>query len=247
MIDKKYIELMNKEIDKVISEDEKTALHNYLSTDIEAKEYYNELLLTNDYLDTLPDPEPSENLKKYIINSIDFSRYSSLENRKSFWNFLYIPKFKYAYIFAAGLIAGIILISIFSNNPDFLDPAKNISGTMGVNSKIVKEIPLKFSDISGKIELIKTGNNFSVYANFNSAQKFDFVIKYPSDVEFQSISPAPDNNIEFTKGENLLKTTNLGSQQYRLLFLKNNTKTSTIHIQLVKSKSIIYEDELLLN
>ena len=43
MIDKKYIELMNKEIDKVITEDEKISLHSYLSGNNEAKEYFNEL------------------------------------------------------------------------------------------------------------------------------------------------------------------------------------------------------------
>ena len=246
MIDKKYIELMNKEIDNVISEDERISLHSYLSGNKAAKEYYNELRLTNDYLDSLPDPEPSENLKKYIVNSIDFSRYSASDDKKSFWSFLYRPKFKYAYIFAAGIIAGIIIISIFSNSFNY----KDTSGTIGVENikpEMIKEIPLKFSDISGKIELLKTGNNFSVNADFNSTQKFDFVIKYGSDVEFQSVNPKSNSNIEFSNGENSIKTSSEGIQQYNFLFSKSGNKVSSIHIQLIKSDNIVYQGELKLN
>ena len=247
MIDKKYIELMNKEMDNSISKDEKVALHNYLSNNNDAKEYYNELRLTNDYLDALPDPDPSENLKKYIVNSIDFSRYSTSDNRKNFWDFLYLPKFKYAYIFTAGIIAGIIILSIYTNTFNYKDNDNSTSGTIGVEnikSELIKEIPLKFSDISGKIELLKAGNNFSVNANFNSAQKFDFVIKYGNDVEFQSVNPKSVSNIEFSNGENSIKTTSEGVQQYRFLFSKRGDKVSSIHIQLIKSDNIVYQGEL---
>lgn len=246
MIDKKYIELMNKEMDNVISEDEKTALHKYLSNNNDAKKYYNELLLTNDYLEALPDPEPSENLKKYIVNSIDFSRYSASDYIKSFWSFLYRPKFKYAYIFTAGILAGIIIISIFSNSFNY----KDTSGTIGVENikpEMIKEIPLKFSDISGKIELLKKGTNFTVYADFNSTQKFDFVITYGNDVEFQSVNPKSNSNIEFSNGENSIKTTSEGVQQYRFLFSKSGNKISSVNIQLIKFDNIVYQDELKLN
>ncbi len=250
MIDKKYIELMNKEIDDVITDDERIALHDYLLGNKAAKEYYNELRLTNDYLDSLPDPEPSENLKKYIVNSIDFSRHSVSDDRKKFWSFLYLPKFKYAYIFTAGIIAGIIILSIYTNTFNFKDTDNSTSGTIGVEKikpEVIKEIPLKLSDIGGQIELVKTGNNFSVDANFNSSQKFDFVIKYGNDVEFKSVNPKSASNIEFSNGENSIKTSSQGLQQYRFLFSKNGSKVSSIYIQLIKSDKIVYQDELTLN
>lgn len=250
MIDRKYIELMNKEIDDVITEDEKKALHNYLSGNDDAKQYYNELRLTNDYLDALPEPEPSENLKKYIVNSIDFSRHSVSENRKNFWSFLYLPKFKYAYIFTAGIIAGIIILSIYTNTFNYKDTDNSTSGTIGVENikpEMIKEIPLKFSDITGKIELVKTGNNFAVDANFNSSQKFDFVIKYGTDIEFKSVNPKSASDIEFSNGENSIKTSSQGVQQYSFLFSKSGDKVSSIHIQLIKSDNIVYQDELKLN
>ena len=84
-------------------------------------------------------------------------------------------------------------------------------------------------------------------ADFNSTQKFDFVIKYGSDVEFQSVNPKSNSNIEFSNGENSIKTSSEGIQQYNFLFSKSGNKVSSIHIQLIKSDNIVYQGELKLN
>lgn len=251
MIDKKYIELMNKEIDKIITEDEKISLQSYLSGNNEAKEYFNELQLTNDYLDKLPDNEPSENLKKQIINSIDFSKYSSTVKVKSFWSYLFMPKFKIAYSFAVGLIAGIILIVVLSNNYNNVNKIRDISGTIGIdnsNSKTIEEIPLKLSDLSGNISLIKTGDRFLIDANFDTEQNLDFMISYPDNVEFQNIDPGLISDIQFSKGENFIKTTNSGFQQYKVSFIKiDKNVSSVIHVQLLQAGNNVYEHDLQLN
>ncbi|MEE9429918.1 MAG: hypothetical protein V3V16_02690, partial [Melioribacteraceae bacterium] len=62
MIKPKYIELINKDIDKIVSTSEKKILEKYLSQNEEAKILHKELLRTEELLDTLPETEPSENL-----------------------------------------------------------------------------------------------------------------------------------------------------------------------------------------
>jgi hypothetical protein len=251
MIDKKYIELMNKEIDKVITEDEKISLHSYLSGNNEAKEYFNELQLINDYLDKLPDNEPSENLKKQIINSIDFSKYSPTGKVKSFWSYLFVPKLKIAYSFATGLIAGIILIVVLLNNYNSVDKIREISGTIGIdnsNLKTIEEIPLKLSDLSGKITLIKTDDRFLIDATFDTNQNLGFMITYPSNVEFQNIDPGLVSDIQFSKGDNFIKAINSGFQQYKVSFTKiDNNVPSVIHIQLLQAGNFVYDHDLRLN
>jgi hypothetical protein len=249
MIEKKYIELMNKKIDRIITDDEVVELNHYLSANENAKKYFNELHLTNEYLNQISDPEPSENLKKQITNSIDFSKYSSPWEKKSIWNIFYFPKAKFAYTFAAGLIAGIIIISIFYNSPNNFDN-KDVYGTIGIentDTNLIKEIPVKLSNVSGKIQLRRLKDNFWFDVNLDSSQKIDFTITYPNNIEFKSINPGKDNNIEFSKRENFIKATNTGVQQYKLMFSQNGIASSLILIQIMQSGNIIFEDKVSLN
>ncbi|MCB9250085.1 MAG: hypothetical protein H6613_16825 [Ignavibacteriales bacterium] len=64
MIQPEYIELINKDIDKIISASEKKILDKYLKENEEAKILHKELLRTEELLDTIPENVASENLKK---------------------------------------------------------------------------------------------------------------------------------------------------------------------------------------
>ena len=248
-IDKKYVELINKEIDHIISPDEKKKLDNYLSDNKHAQDYYNGLLKTNDYLSQLPDEEPTENLKKQIINSIDFNRYVPKVKKQNSWGFLFAPKFKLAYTFAAGLVLGIIIFAVLTNNSNTVN-INDVYGTIGINNSsaaIVAEIPLDFSDIKGKIDLKVVNNNFWFNLDLNSTNKFDVVISYPEQVRFENIRLGVAKNIEISKGQNLIKTTNSGSQKYSLLFSQNSEEPVSVKIEIVQDGKILYEHSLSIN
>lgn len=245
MIHKKYIELINKEIDGVISSAEKNNLDEYLLKNPDAKNYYDEINLTNQYLSLLPDQEPSENLKKKIINSINFNKYSPEIKNKSFWNLLGVPKLRLAYTFAAGIIAGIIVFAIFFNNNNI--NLKNISGTVAVsdnNVKTIREIPVKFPGAIGNIELKQLENNIWLNVNFNTNQNFKMIVKYPGNLDFNNIKPALDGNIEFSKGKDFIQVNSSGNQQYSLLFSKNNSEDSDLQIKIINSDEIVYEHKI---
>lgn len=245
-LNKEYIELINKEIDHLITPNEKIKLDNYLVNNSDAKEYYNELILTNAYLSKLPDNEPTENLKKQIINSIDFSRYSTISSKHSFWSVLFAPKFGVAYTLALGLVLGLIIYAVMTNNANTIN-INDVYGTIGMNNegaKTIAELPLKFSDISGEIEIKGKNKNFWFNLDLNSKQEFDIIITYPDNVKFENLRLGLAHNVKVSKGQNFIKTTNFGSQQYSLLFLLNNPEPSTLHIQIQQSGINIYDGNL---
>ncbi len=248
MIDEKYIELMNLEIDQVITPDEKIRLHSYLSENKEAREYYDELLLTSDSLNQLPDHEPSENLKKQTINSIDFSKYSPKARHSSIRSYGWVFKFRYAYTFAAGIIAGLFIYSLFTMGSGNINQ-DDISGTIGIisNAKTIEEIPLNFPDMQGTITIKEQGESFwfSIYSN--SSQPVDFVITYPDQVKFENIKPGKSGDINLSSGKNYIKTTNSGSQQYSVMFTKSDITPSPLHFRLLQSGKTLYTCELSLN
>src|ERR1039457_7000151 len=81
MVDQKYFELINKEIDNTISASEKELLDRYLKSNPEACVMSQELAETEKLLDKMPDKDPSVSLKQRILNSIDFDRYGYKKKR----------------------------------------------------------------------------------------------------------------------------------------------------------------------
>ncbi|MCU0643870.1 MAG: hypothetical protein MUC94_06380 [bacterium] len=141
MIDEKYIELMNKEIDGVITKSEQERLHNYLSANSEAQKLYNDLRQTSELLSKIPRVEPSPNIKKYVMNSIDLNRYSKATKpgrlKALVSNLLIKPTPKLAYAFALGILVGILVYSALLENviskrgTDVAD----FYGTIGIDEK----------------------------------------------------------------------------------------------------------------
>jgi hypothetical protein len=246
-IDKKYIELINKEIDHITTVDEKVELQNYLQANEAARDYFNDLQLTNNYLDRLPDQEPTENLKKQIINSIDFNRYSPKQHKQSAWSFIFAPKFRLAYTFAIGIIVGIIAYALLVNNSNSVN-INDIYGTIGINNdgaSTISELPLNLSDISGNIEIKGINKDFWFNLDLTSKEGFDVVISYPDAVKFQKVRLGLAKNIELSKEQSLIKTTNSsGSQKYSLLFTRNSPDPVTVKIQILRSGNTLFEHNL---
>jgi hypothetical protein len=246
-LDKKHIELINKEIDHMTTPDESAELQKFLQANKAAKDYFNDLQLTNDYLDRLPDHEPSENLKKQIINSINFNRYS-LKSKKHYpWDFLFSPKLKIAYTFAFGLIIGIIIYALLVNNSNSLN-INDVYGTIGINNdgtSTISELPLNLSDISGNIEIKGINKDFWFDLDLTSREGFDVVISYPAAVKFQKVRMGVAKNIELSKEQNSIKTTNSsGSQKYSLLFTRNSPDPVTVKIKILRSGNTLFEHKL---
>jgi len=248
MIDSKYIELMNKEIDNVISNDEKIKLHDYLSSNEDAKEYFNGLLLTNQYLDELPDGNPSENLKKQILNSINFNRYSPKVKSRSSWSYFFNPKLKFVYTFAMGLIAGLIIYGVITDYTNNFN-TEDVSGTIGIENKNVntlEQIPLSISNISGTIEVMNQENKFWLNVDLISSQKYDLIVTYPDNIKFENIKPERGSNFSCNIDKNNITTSNSGLQQYSLLFSQNNLSSAKLNLKISKSGKIIYNNNLTL-
>ena len=247
MIDEKYIELMNYEIDRVITADQKIKLHNYLSESKEAREYYDELKSASGSLNQLQDKEPSENLKKLIMNSIDFSLYAPVHKQSRIAWLGTAFRLRYISIFAAGLLASVFIYSLFTINPAPVNE-DDITGTIGISaeSKTIEEIPLNYQGIQGSIVIAKQGEKFWFNISSNSAQPIDFIIDYPDKVQLENIKPEMQGDLKISRSNNSIKTTNSGSQQYSIVFTTGNIASSPLGLKVIQSGKTLYEREITL-
>ncbi len=176
MIDTKYLELIHKDIDKEITPAEKEMLVIYLKNNPDAEALYLELIETENLLSGVPDREPDENLKKRILNSIDYNRYAPKTKAPGFVSGLF-RKRKPGFIlsFSLGLIAGIILLAALFSNPSLVNifDQKDISGTMGLAEfEKVDVFDISADDISGTVEIIKSSE--SAQKHIKSANFYNY-------------------------------------------------------------------------
>jgi hypothetical protein len=247
MIDKKYIELMNREIDDLITPAEKQDLHHHLDEDMETREYYEELLAASQALIQVPEPVIPQNLYKRIINSIDFSR--NAHKPKSRWTFNFISGFnkKYVLTFAAGLLTGIFIYALFSMTSQNFRP-NDVSGTIGVEEALtIREVPINLGEIQGDISLKEKNDLYSFEISLNSESLVNLTISYPDQVKLESFHPGIPGRMSFITAGNIIKAENSGPQQYTFSFTRTGKNPPPVHIELAKSGKKIFEHMFALN
>lgn len=135
MIDERYVELINKELDGFNTESESEELQRFLSENDEALQYYDELLRTASALKRVELAEPPSFLKTHILNSVNSL---PVPVRPGFgWMnammdlFRRRPSVRYGVVFASGLCLGMLLFTIVGPwRRDGMPPASKVSGSM---------------------------------------------------------------------------------------------------------------------
>jgi hypothetical protein len=250
MIEKKYIELINKDIDKEITQKEKALLESCLSSNPEAKNLYDELQASESLLDRLPDRGPSVNLKKQILNSIDRNRYSRTKMFSPFRNFIhqavFQTKYKIAFTFALGLLAGLFIYSVlFNNNQSAV--SSGIYGTIGLNSEVIKTIPVETSNILGKLDIKWINNNLGLDFALNSPDQYDLALKFnPDKTKFDNISFYGKNKIKLDSEDNILKLSDSGRHNYQLLFSLKAKMTVNFNLQISRAGNMLLEKDIVI-
>jgi len=245
MIDEKYIELINKEIDGIITSDEKARLHAYLERNFEAKNIYQEQIQTAKLLNRVPAIEPPPNLKKRIMNSIDLNRYTVKErkrvseslfsNRSSKW----VPKLVFTFTF--GLILGILLHMAFLRDPTqkYWMSSRDFVGTIGMHEKDyfkkLDQIPIDLPDVKGELILNQMRNHLGCEVNLSPIGEFELLVEFnPAHIQFHGFKPSSKSKIVLDNGEDYIRALHSEEVQYVLFFLREAPATTQIDVTLLQ-------------
>ncbi len=237
MIDKQYIELMNKEIDGLLSVPESEELKNYLNQNKEAEKYFAELKVSVELLSRLPDEEPGRNLKQFILNSIDKNKYSFNKPAKIkiFSPFQKFLKPRFTFALAAGILIGIVLYPLLftvQNNK----MKNNLSGTMGVNENITELNNVTFNNslASCKIILYKTNKEYWFKTNLIVKDNYTLKINFnPLDFVLDNVSASGNGELKINKKENAVTISGEDNSIFRLYFNRINLIPANFRISLI--------------
>lgn len=258
MINQTYIELMHKELDDIISPEEHEKLFHYLETNNEAKNLYQDLVKTSNLLKEIPEVEPPKNLKADILNSINWNRYKHKKRNFSlhsiFADWMLKPQLKFAYSFAIGIIAGVIIYSLFSTSIKMGNQVNtdDLYGTIGLKDpadlKELQHIPLDLDELQGDIYL-KQFKNFIVFdINLHSKLASELFLGYESpSYQFQGFHQSSDNNIFLEEGNNFVRVSNLENANYQIFFNRDTQKPTPIDLKISISGQIRIHQSVYVN
>lgn len=235
MIDQQYLELINKDIDDTISEQEKEVLNEYLKINPSAYTMHQELSEIEKLLDKIPDKDPSDALKTRILNSIDVDRYTrkkKLGIKDYFFVSLSVPRKKLSASFALGLIAGMVLLSIifYASFYNGFSEGNHIIGTMGLaESQVIQTVNVNSLDITGKIDIIKAADQYAIYVNLKSSGKYTLQVEL-------------DN--EYLKIDNLAGTESNNHSPYTLMFSVKERPPQKLLLTILREDSKMLKREI---
>ncbi len=250
MIDSRTEDLINRGIDGALSANEANRLKEYLSTDPEALNYYDELENLSQMLEQVEEVDPGPNLKKNILNSIPVQKYQNEENRErtslfSAWNSRL--NYRLTLAFALGLIVGFFTYSFFTDLP--LNNNSDLIGTILLNGTDAKFKPadqaeITLPEIIGTVSSQYAGGIVLFRIDLTTDSEIEVVVKFDgNDLRFAGFRPQKYSAGQINVSSNELRLVNKGLHKYILIFEDQTPLVSQFSVKIFAEK-LLYEKNL---
>lgn len=242
MMDKKYIELIEKEIEGTITSEEKAVLRKWMEKESEAKEIYEEQIQVSKLLSQISTIEPPPDLKKRIVNSVHLKG-DAVKIRKPVLRpsiSKYTPRLAMA--FGAGVLVGILLHIVFFTDP-YRMSSRDLTGTIGLHErgyfKTVAEMPIKGSDVKGVMIITQYRDHLGCEVNLVSTDDVELLVEFdPFHIEFQGYKPFSRSRIVIENGENYIRSLNSAEVHFVSFFSRTLPVATQIEVTLFRQGSV---------
>ncbi len=188
MIEKRYIELMNKELDGANTPDESAALRSFLASSEEARRMYDELRGVAGMFAAAGEVTPPRDMKRTIMAAIagrEAFRGARRAERRRFLDVLTVltPRKRVACSFAAGAAFGLAALIILlrampqTGELDRKDLYGTLAGRRGAEDVIASEsVSIETADVSGRVTARYLDTSLAVALDLDAPQEIEVVL-----------------------------------------------------------------------
>ncbi len=248
MIDDKYIELINLEIDGNISDEDRHELERYLESHTDALEHYNALRNTADMLDGTEEIEPPAALSRDIIESI-FERHSEAKGRclstggVSWRTFRWRPGFA----FAAGIIAGLFL---FASAMLFIMKSPigegNLYGTIAGSKEtaVQRTVVIDVPGVQGSVSTRRSGETIVAELEIWSPNEILVQFIHGDDIYFEGIRTERPGTPRISVFAGRIELALTGEGEYIIGLNDRSGSHSPIDLRITSNGDVLFEERI---
>ncbi len=255
MIEDRFIEIMNREIDGQADEQELAELRNYIARSPEARAYYDNIKGLSNILSQVEKIDPPPDMKHNIMTSIRKIRdteKSRPEPARGSWSFLR-DKFELKTVgaFGLGVAVSLIVLAVYigiNGVPSQID-TRDLSGSIILDETGNQLIALKTEEFNlgraqGKIHSKLKNHIYFIGIEINSQIETKVLIKFDSNnYVFRGFETDKPPVSHINMGKNELDILSNGENKFVFLFENNSQVYSSAVVKIISGDEV-YESEI---
>jgi hypothetical protein len=253
MIEKRYIELINGEIDGVNTPEESSELRRYLDTHPEAQRYYDELNEIGRTFAEMKDLDPPKELRESILASV--ARRRRAPRRESplariLERLVPQARPRYAFAFVTGVLVGFCVFAVSSivmlrGTESRTDRLYGTLTTGGENEILSSEcIPFDLPEVYGGACIEHSTAVVQANLDLSTEEEIQVVFEYDDLLRFEGLRALDQSEHTMSVEGNRAELTHLGECDYVLVFSDGRSTGSPIHLSITAQDGLIFEKSI---
>ena len=248
MVEERYIDMMQAEIDGLLSEEDARELRRYLDTHGEANQYYEELRGSVRALSSLPQVDPPPSLKSDIMRAIRRAQPQRRSVRDRIREiFESRVAFNYVYALSAGIVIGVALYGMIAGLDKGGPSSSDVSGSLVLTPPAaayqrVDEQPIDTLGITGMIRTRSFEKSHIAECVLQSGEQVRGVIEFePRALCLAGFSQTEGTPEEIGVEQNRIVLTSTGSNSYLFLFESrlDSTAAQVLRVTLTTPRGMV--------
>lgn len=254
MIEKRYIELINGEIDGANAPEESSELRRYLETHPEAQRYYDELKDIGQTFAEMKDLDPPKSLRETILASV--ARRSRRPRRESYLarireRLMPQARPRYAFAFATGVLVGFCVFALSSvvMLRETESRADRLYGTLTTDREATEIlssecIPFDLPQLYGGACVEHSTAVVQANLDLSTDEEIHVVFEYDDLLRFEGLRALDESDHTMHVEGNRAELTHLGECDYVLVFSDRSSSGSPIRLSVIAQDGLIFEKSI---
>lgn len=235
MLKKRVFELLNQEVDGTNSAKEHQEVKTLLAKNAEARRTFDALKELASFLKATPQVEPPSSLKKRILASLPNAKPSP---QKLFPLFPVIRMFtegtniRYAYTFAGGAVAGILLFAFLTGSPS---DTSTLVGTIGSPApQTIHSAEIDFPEVRGTFAAEAVENNVIATATFKTTEEIEFIVRFDeAQLQFDHSEASGQSSGTVSPSAGRLELKGSGPMVYKFFFSRKSADAVALNADIL--------------
>lgn len=257
MIEPKFIELMNMELDGALPERDRTQLHEYLSSAPEATKYFEGLRAAVEAANSVEQVEPPAGLRGKILDAVPFSHPHVEAPLRGFagWreNWFTMPRFRYAAFFVFGIAFGVLVYSAMNYDAQRGEGELNISHFLGTMKqftssdgfKQTRAFDVDLDRVQGQLNLHESDRLLLAEVALDASGEIDWVVEYDArDVSFDGYRSFNGGESDVTAAKTEMRVHQTGDTHYLLFFTRKSHPVTPFVVKIFSADRMLLEHTL---